>query len=78
MFSHDLFIKKIQKEFTRKDLLAVVVKNGYSIQTGDRIIEYGLLIGSIERIKKGHYKKITNQLQEKSISNEFNHDDEGF
>ncbi|MFV9550414.1 hypothetical protein [Algibacter sp. PT7-4] len=64
MLSHDLFIEKVKKDFTRKDLISVVVKNGYSIQTGDRILEYGLLMGTIMRLKKGHYQKITKEQNE--------------
>lgn len=57
------FLNQLEDEFTRKDLLKIVVSNGYSISNGSRIIEYNLLTGDIVRTGRGRYKKVDNKLK---------------
>ncbi|WP_066223361.1 hypothetical protein [Formosa haliotis] len=57
METHDYFISKLPNEFTRKDLLKLVIKEGYSISTANTVIEYGIITESIKRIALGKYQK---------------------
>jgi len=51
------FLKYLPDEFSRKDLMAVVIKKGYSISYGDRMLEHGVLSKDIVRLDRGKYKK---------------------
>lgn len=65
------FIKGLPATFTRQQLLKIVVRdNGFSISKANSIIEYGLITGLLERVKKGIYKKVEVEIETQ--------DEEGF
>ncbi|MGC6429848.1 MAG: helix-turn-helix domain-containing protein [Jejuia sp.] len=59
----DYFLNQLEDEFTRKDLLKVVVNKGFSLSKGNAVIEHNLLTGDIVRIGRGKYKKKDNKLR---------------
>lgn len=59
----EYFLNQLEDEFTRQDLLKIVVSKGYSLSKGNAVIEYNLLTGDIVRIGRGKYKKADNKLR---------------
>ena len=52
------FLNDMPKQFTRQDLLKATLGAGYSISKANQITEKALIIGQIERIKPGLFRKM--------------------
>lgn len=61
---NEYFLDKLTDEFTRTELLKLVVKSGYSISKGQSILDHGILSETIERTGRGKYRKVNNKYQQ--------------
>lgn len=71
MFGAKRTISELPEEFGRQEVLRKVLEEGYSIGRADQLLNYGVLVGLVERVGRGKYRRISdNARMAKELHNE--------
>lgn len=63
MFGAERTINELPEEFGRQEVLRKVLKEGYSIGRADQLLNYGVLVGLVERVGRGKYRRVSDNAK---------------
>ncbi len=63
-YADTILLSKVGETFNRKELQKIYIQNGYALGAADKVLEYGILSGTLERIGRGKYQKVDSYKKE--------------
>lgn len=62
--TNNYFLGRLPEEFSRQDVLKLVVKEGYSTSRANQFLEFGTLSDLFKRVGRGKYIKIKDRASQ--------------